>query len=261
MAASTTRLRQLARRRRARAERQDDPEVTRLEVWPPRARHGARRAAADSSVTATWTDGTRRGRDRHRAVRRPQRFASPTVTPDGLVTAKEPRRNARHDPLRRPGDGRAGDAAVREAGDVPRVRRRTTSSTRSSIAKWKDLGLTPSPLCSRRGVPAPALPRRHRHAADAGRGSAPSSPTSRPNKRAKAIDTGARPAGVRRLLGAQVGRPAAHQPHRPAREGHVELPQLGARPGSRQQAGRRVRPRHRHRRGQHVHRRARELLP
>ena len=35
------------------------------------------------------------------------------------------------------------------------------------IARWKDLGLTPSPLCERRGVPAAAVPRRDRHAADA----------------------------------------------------------------------------------------------
>ena len=41
----------------------------------------------------------------------------------------------------------------------------------------------------------------------------------------------------------------------------MELPQLGAGAGARQQAGRRVRPRHHHRRGQHVHRGPGELLP
>ena len=98
-------------------------------------------------VRATWSDG------RVEDVTATAQFdalndAVAAVTPGGPGHREGTRRDARHGPLRRPGDRRAGHAALRQARAVPRRRRRNNFIDEKLIAKWKDLGLTPSPLCS-----------------------------------------------------------------------------------------------------------------
>ena len=210
------------------------------------------------AVTAIWSDGRRED------VTATAQFDAlndsvAAVTPRRARHREGEGRDARHDPLRRAGDRRAGHAAVREAREVPRVR---GEQLHRREARREVEGPGPHAVAAgeRRRVPAPALPRRDRHAADAGRDShVPRG--HRPEEAREGHRQGSGTRRVHRLVGAQVGRPAAHQPHGAPGKGHVELPQLGAGAGSRQRAGRRVRPRHRDRRRQHVHRRSGELLP
>ena len=115
------------------------------------------------------------------------------------------------------------------------ARARTPSSCAASTS-------TPSAPCRRRTKVA-KIPRRAKS----------------PDKRAKVLSTRYSTGPSSSPWWApEVGRPAADQPHRPGREGDVELPQLGAGAGAgRQRAGGRVRARHRHGRRQHVHSTAR----
>ena len=84
--------------------------------------------------------------------------------------------------------------------DAPRARASCGSSTS-----------LPSELCDDADVSAPRLSRRHRHAADAGRGTRASSPTSAPTSGPGWSMSCCERPGVRRLLGAEVGRPAARR--------------------------------------------------
>ena len=83
----------------------------------------------------------------------------------------------------------------------------------------------------RRDVPSPRLPRRHRPAADARR-DARVPRRHRAGQAEQADRSPARPAGVRRLLGEQVGRPAAAQPVPRRHQGDVQPRRLAARRAS-----------------------------
>ena len=223
------------------------------------ALHGPRRAAADPrprrpGATAAAEDVTAT------AQFDALNDGVATVTPAGLVTAHG--RGETHIMVRFGGQATVVQVTLpygRLAG-LSRGLPANNFIDEKLIAKWKDLGLTPSPLCTdeeffRRlyldaigTLPTPADVKAFLADND-------------PDKRKKAIDSVLdRPEFVDfwalkwgDLL--RINRDAAQ------REGHVELPQLGAGQPARQQADRRDGPRHHHRRGQHLHRRAGQLLP
>ena len=235
MAATTSRIRQWLEDGARHPSAKPTPKSRSIEVFPPaRVMHPGEQQQL--AVTATWTDG------RSEDVTATAQFdalndASPRVTPRRPGHREGRGRDARHDPLRRAGRRRAGHAALCEARQVPRLCRATTSSTRSSIAKWKDLGLTPSPLCAdeeflRRlyldaigTLPTPDEIRAF--LADKSTEQASEGHRQGARSRPEFIDWWALKWGD--LL--RINRDRA------AREGHVELPQLGARRGPRQQAG------------------------
>jgi hypothetical protein len=122
-----------------------DATVTGLEAWP------AKRLMSPGDeqqivVRAKWSDG------RSSDVTSTAQFDSlndavATVTPAGLVTAKE--RGETHIMVRFGGQVAVTDvtspyARLKRYPDVPR----NSFVDDKLIAKWKDLGLTPSPLCS-----------------------------------------------------------------------------------------------------------------
>ena len=92
------------------------------------------------------------------------------------------------------------------------VRRRLADAAEEQLRRRAGAGeMEPAqagaqPAVRRRHVPAPRLPRLHRHAADARRKCGRSWPTRDPNKREKADRSAAGPQRIRRLLGRQVGR-------------------------------------------------------
>ncbi len=120
-----------------------DPEVTKLEVFPP---HRIMTAGEQQqlSVTAIWSDGRRED------VTSTAQFdalndAVAAVTPAGLVTAKDA--GETHVMIR------FGGAAEVAAVTLPFAKLETFPDVPANnfidqklIAKWKDLGLTPSPL-------------------------------------------------------------------------------------------------------------------
>ncbi len=108
--------------------------------------------------------------------------------------------------------------------------------------KLQTLGITPSDAGRRCHLPAPGLPRRDRPIADA-RGSAG---VPRRHVAGQAGEAGGPPAGaagVRRLLGEQVGRPAAAQPLSRRHQGGLQPRRLAARRLPQEQAVRSVRAR------------------
>jgi hypothetical protein len=123
----------------------NDPEVAAVEVWPPR-RLLVKGEKQQLLVRAIWKDG------RSLDVTATSRFDAlnegvATVTPDGLVTAKGP------------GESyimvRFGGLAAVAQVTLPYARLAPYPQTPRNnfiddklIAKWKDLGLVPSPLCS-----------------------------------------------------------------------------------------------------------------
>ena len=238
----------------------NDPTVTALEVWPRRGVHDARRDSSRSLVRAAWSDG--RGEDVTAAgpVRRRSTTPSPPSRPAGWSPPRRP--GETHVMVRFAGQAtrRPGDAALRASSTVPATLPAEQLHRREAGRQVEGPGPDAVAAVRRRGVPPPLY-------LDA-IGTLPT-----PDEvRAFLADTvrrqadegdrhGAGPAGVRRLLGAEVGRPAADQPRPAAGQGHVELPQLGAGQPPRRQAGRRDGPRHHHRRGQHLHRGAGQLLP
>ena len=204
---------------------------TKLEIWPPQSNHVAGRTAA----TARHCDLERRpprGRDRRLPSFDTLNDAVAAVTPRRARHGQGSRRNAHHDPLRRPGRGGAGDAAVCHGPDLlTRLGSRVAiSSTRSWSSKWRDLGLSPSPLCSDEEF----LRRIYLDAIGtlpaAGRRSRTSSPTrirrSAPRRSTRCCE---RPEFVD-FWAFKWGDLLRINRDRPARQRHVELPQLGARP-------------------------------
>jgi hypothetical protein len=122
----------------------NDPLVTGLEVWP------AKRVMVPGEqqqivVRATWSDG------RTEDVTDTAQYdalndAVAAVTPGGLVTAKD--RGETHVMIRFAGQATVFQATMPYAQlerypDVPKA----NFVDEKLIAKWKDLGLTPSPLC------------------------------------------------------------------------------------------------------------------
>lgn len=122
-----------------------DPEVTKLEVFPL-ARIMTPGEQQQLSVTAIWSDGRRED------VTTTAQFdalndAIATVTPAGLVTAKDA--GETHVMIRFGGAAAVAQitlpfAKLTEFPQVPA----NNFIDQKLIAKWKDLGLTPSPLCS-----------------------------------------------------------------------------------------------------------------
>jgi hypothetical protein len=126
-----------------------DPEVTAIEVWP------AHRIMVPGEqqqllVKATWKDG------KTEDVTATAQFDSlndgvATVTPGGLVTAKT--RGETHVMIRFCGQATVAQVTLPYAKFDP-VYKKYPEIARNNfiddklIAKWKDLGLTPSPLCS-----------------------------------------------------------------------------------------------------------------
>jgi hypothetical protein len=122
-----------------------DPEVTKLEVFPPH-RIMTPGETQQLSITATWSDGRRED------VTSTAQFdalndAVAAVTADGLVTAKSA--GETHVMIRFGGQAEVAQvtlpfAKVEKYPAVPA----NNFIDQKLIAKWKDLGLTPSPLCS-----------------------------------------------------------------------------------------------------------------
>jgi hypothetical protein len=122
-----------------------DPEVTRLEVFPA---HRIMTPGEEQqlSVTAIWSDGRREdvtGTAQFDALN----DAVAAVTPAGLVSAKDA--GETHVMIRFGGQAEVAQvtlpfAKLDKFPDVPANNFIDTKLT----AKWKDLGLTPSPLCS-----------------------------------------------------------------------------------------------------------------
>ena len=234
-----------------------DPHVTKLEVFPP-ARVMVPGEQQQLAVTAVWSDGRRED------VTPTAQFDAlndsvAAVTPAGLVTAKTA--GETHVMIRFGGQAVVAQVTLPFAtiANYPKLPANNFIDEKL-IAKWKDLGLTPSPLCAGRRVPAPAVPRRHRHAADAGGGPGRSSRTSRPTS------------GRRRSTRCWSGRSSSTggrskwgdllriNRRRSKRRG-CGASTTGCGRSSATTAGGRVRPRHRDRGGEHVHRRPGELLP
>jgi|SRR5579883_175524 len=122
-----------------------DPEVTKLEVFPPH-RIMVPGEQQQLSVTAIWSDGRRED------VTSTVQFdalndAVANVTPAGLVTAKEA--GETHIMIRFGGQAEVAQitlpfAKLEKFPDLPAH----NFIDAKLIAKWKDLGLTPSSLCS-----------------------------------------------------------------------------------------------------------------
>lgn len=122
-----------------------DPEVTKLEVFPPQ-RAMAPGEDQQLAVTAVWSDGRRED------VTAAAQFdalndAVAAVTPAGLVTAKEA--GETHVMIRFGGQAEVAQVTLPYAKlapfpDVPA----NNFIDQKLVAKWKELGLTPSPLCS-----------------------------------------------------------------------------------------------------------------
>ena len=118
-------------------------------------------------------------------------------------------------------------------------------------AKWKQAEPDAQPAGRRRHLPAPGVPRRHRHAADARRGPRVPRRHRSPNKRSELDRQDPRPQRVRRLLGGQVGRPAPQPAQGPegAPARHLRLPRLDPQRLRDEHALRPVRPQHHRRPG------------
>src|SRR5205085_2018313 len=122
-----------------------DPEVTRLEVFPAH-RIMTPGEQQQLSITAIWSDGRRED------VTSTAQFdalndAVAAVTPVGLVTAKAA--GETHVMIRFGGQAEVARvtlpfAQLAKYPDLPA----NNFIDQKLIAKWKDLGLTPSPLCS-----------------------------------------------------------------------------------------------------------------
>ena len=122
-----------------------DPEVAKLEIFPAQ-RLMATGEQQQLSVTAIWSDGRRED------VTSTAQFdalndAVAVVTPAGLITAKDA--GETHVMIRFGGAAEVAQvtlpfARVEKFPDVPA----NNFIDQKLIAKWKDLGLTPSPLCS-----------------------------------------------------------------------------------------------------------------
>ena len=250
----------LARRRRARSRAPRTPTVTTLEVWPPHRVMVPGETAADSLVTATWSDGRRRGRHRARPSSTRSTTPSPPSRPDGLVTAKA--RGETHVMIRFCGQATVVQVTLplREDRQAIPTLPRNNFIDEKLIAKWKDLGLTPSPLCSdeeffRRihldaigTLPTPdemqGVPRRQ-VAGQAAR------------RRSTRCSTGRSSSISGRSSGATC---CASTATACSDKGMWSFHNWVRGQPARQQAGRRDRPRHHHRRGQHLHRRPGQLL-
>src|SRR5207248_1377522 len=123
----------------------NDPHVTALEVWPAK-RVMVLEEQQQILVRAKWSDG------RSEDVTATAQFDSlneavAAVTKDGLVTAKS--RGGTHIMVRFCGQATVVQITLPYAhiGNYPKVASHNFIDDRL-IAKWKDLGLTPSPLCS-----------------------------------------------------------------------------------------------------------------
>lgn len=122
-----------------------DPEVTKLEVFPAH-RIMTPGEQQQLSVTAVWSDGRRED------VTSTAQFdalndAVAAVTPAGLVTAKDA--GETHVMIRFGGQAEVAQvtlpfAKLEKFPDVPA----NNFIDQKLVAKWKDLGLTPSPLCT-----------------------------------------------------------------------------------------------------------------
>ena len=122
-----------------------DPETTSIEVWPPR-RIMVPGEQQQILVKATWKDG------KVEDVTATAQFDSlndsvAAVTPGGLVTAKA--RGETHVMIRFMGQASVFQVTLPygKFDKYPDVARNNFIDEKL-IAKWKDLGLTPSPLCS-----------------------------------------------------------------------------------------------------------------
>jgi hypothetical protein len=121
-----------------------DPEVTAIEVWPPR-RIMVPGETQQLLVKAVWKDGTRED------VTATAQFDSlndgvAAVTPAGLVTANA--RGETHIMIRFCGQATVAQVTLPYAklAKYPEIAKNNFIDDKL-IAKWKDLGLTPSPLC------------------------------------------------------------------------------------------------------------------
>jgi hypothetical protein len=123
----------------------NDPVVTKLEVFPPK-RLMTRGESQQLAVTAVWSDGRRED------VTAVAQFdalneAVATVTPMGLVTAQDA--GETHIMVRFGGQAEVAQVTLPFARleNYPQLPAHNFIDE-LLIAKWKDLGLTPSPLCS-----------------------------------------------------------------------------------------------------------------
>ena len=122
-----------------------DPEVTALEVWPPH-RILVPGETQQLLVKATWKDG------RTEDVTATAQFDTlndgvATITPAGLVTAKG--RGETHIMVRFCGQATVAQVTLPYAKVEPYPTVPTHNFVDEKlVAKWKDLGLTPSPVCS-----------------------------------------------------------------------------------------------------------------
>jgi hypothetical protein len=122
-----------------------DPEVTKIEIFPPH-RIMVPGEQQQLSVTATWSDGRRED------VTSIAQFdalndAVAAVTSAGLITAKDA--GETHVMIRFCGQAEVAQVTLPFAklDKFPDVTANNFIDTKL-IAKWKDLGLTPSPLCT-----------------------------------------------------------------------------------------------------------------
>ncbi len=122
-----------------------DPEVTKLEVFPA-SRLMTAGEQQQLSVTAIWSDGRRED------VTSTAQFDAlndsvAAVTPTGLITAKDA--GETHVMIRFGGGAEVAQVTLpfAKVEKFPEVPANNFIDTKL-IAKWKDLGLTPSPLCS-----------------------------------------------------------------------------------------------------------------
>ncbi|MBI3823105.1 MAG: DUF1553 domain-containing protein [Planctomycetes bacterium] len=122
-----------------------DPDATAIEVWPPR-RIMVPGEQQQLLVKATWRDG------KIEDVTATAQFDSlndavAAVTPDGLVTAKD--RGETHIMIRFAGQASVAQVTLPYAKfeKYPNLARNNFIDEKL-IAKWQDLGLTPSPLCA-----------------------------------------------------------------------------------------------------------------
>ena len=126
-----------------------DPVVTKLEVWPPK-RVLVPGERQQLFARATWSDG--RSEDVTPAAQYDSlNDAVAAVTPEGLVTAKD--RGETHVMVRFGGQATVAQVtlpyATPQGTNAPRPPVPTFNFIDEKLAaKWKDLGLTPSPLCS-----------------------------------------------------------------------------------------------------------------
>ena len=193
-----------------------------------RARAGAARAAA----AARRRPLQRRPRGRRDAARPlPVEQRRP-----GVGRRARPGHRRRHARRRRPSwpaswarstCSGARAAAGERRSPTTRAGRSTTSSTAWCIAKLQQAEHRAVRAGRRRRVPAPRLPRHDRHAADRRRSPRASWPTRGRTAAQRLVDELLAAARVRRLLGAEVGRPAARRSAGAGAQGGLRLSTAG----------------------------------